>query len=51
MMRSTEDKVAAIVSAQLLKDESFVRKVSNIVVEQNRIRKVVLSFYLNFKLS
>ena len=36
----TEEKLANIISAKLLTDESFVRDVCNVVVEQNRTRKV-----------
>ena len=45
----TEDKLATLISAKLLKDESFVRDVCSVVVEQNRTRKVS-KFDYNFYL-
>ena len=34
-----DDKVAELVSKKLLEDETFVRRVCNVVVEQNKSRK------------
>jgi hypothetical protein len=45
----TEDKLATLISDKLLKDESFVRDVCSVVVEQNRTRKVS-KFDYNFYL-